>query len=162
MEDVGVAGQGDDAFLNPRPARVVYADDRTPRGDGEVHDLADLLRIHLAQRAAENGEVLGKDADLAPRDLAVAGYYPVPKGLVLLETKVVGAVNPVAVQLYESVLVEQQLDAIAGRQLAPFALPLDGRLRRRVRRGIPQLLESLYLSGGSVLAKPLGLHRGAF
>ena len=43
VEDVGVAGQGDDALLNPRPARVVDADYGAPRGEGEVHDLADLL-----------------------------------------------------------------------------------------------------------------------
>ena len=160
VEDVGVAGQGDDAFLDPRPARVVDADYGTSRGDGEVHDLADLLRVHLAQRAAEDREVLGEDADLAPRDLPVAGNDPVPQGLVLLQPEVVGAVHPVAVQLDEGARVEQELDALAGRQLAAFALPLDGLLGGRVRRRLPQLLEPLDLSGGGVFAKPLRLHRG--
>ena len=83
-------------------------------------------RVHLAQRAAEDREVLAEDADLAPRDLAVAGDDPVPQGLVLLQPEVVGSVHPVTVQLDEGAVVEQQLDALAGRQLAAFALLLDG------------------------------------
>jgi hypothetical protein len=71
-------------------------------------------------------------------------------------------VNPVAVELDEGAFVKQQLDALAGRQLPAFALPLDGRLGCRMRSGVPQLLEPIYLSCGGVLAKPLCLHREAF
>ena len=119
-------------------------------------------RVHLPERAPEDREVLAEYADLAPRDLTVAGYDPVPQRLVLLQPEVVGTVHPVAVELDEGALVEKQFDAFAGRQLAALALPLDGRLGCRVRRSLPQLLEPLYLSGGGVFAKPLRLHRGAF
>ena len=47
---MSIAGQGDDALLDSRPARVVDPDNGTARGDGEVHDLADLLRVDFAQR----------------------------------------------------------------------------------------------------------------
>src|SRR5919112_2041329 len=115
VEDVGVAGQGDDALLDARPARVVDPDDGTSRREGEVHDFADLLRVDLAQRTPEHGEVLGKNADLAPRDLAVARDHPVPQRPVLLEPEVVGTVHPVTVKLDERARVEQELDALPGR-----------------------------------------------
>jgi hypothetical protein len=89
MNMCGVAGEGDDALLDPRPARVVYADNGTARRDGQVHHLADLLGVNLAKGAAEHGKVLAEHTDLPPRNLTVAGDDPVPKRLVLLQPEVV-------------------------------------------------------------------------
>ena len=72
-EDVAVGAERDDALLDPRAARVVDADDRAADLRGEVHDLAHLLGHDLAERAAEDREVLGEDADAAAVDRAVAG-----------------------------------------------------------------------------------------
>ena len=72
-EDVAVGAERDDALLDPRAARVVDADHRAADLGGQVHDLAHLLGHDLAQRAAEDGEVLGEDADPAAVDRAVAG-----------------------------------------------------------------------------------------
>src|SRR5215218_6668259 len=158
VEDVGVAGQRDDALLDARPTRVVDPDNGTSRGDGEVHDLADLLRVDFAQRTTEDGEVLREDADLATRDLAVARDHPVPQGPVLLEPETVRAVHPVAVQLDEGAMVQQELDALPGRQLAAFALPLDGLLGGRVGRGLAEVPETLYLASRGVFSEPFFLH----
>ena len=57
-EDIGVAGERDDSLLDARAARVVDADDRAAVLHRQVHHLADLLGEHLAERAAEDGEVL--------------------------------------------------------------------------------------------------------
>ncbi len=70
-----------------------------------------------------------KTQTFRPEHLPVAGDHPVPQRLVLLQPEVVGAVYPVAVELDEGALVEQQLDALAGGELAALALPLDGLLR---------------------------------
>ena len=74
-EDLG-AGEGDHA-LDAGPTGVVDADARHPHLQRQVHDLADLLGHDLAQGAAEDGEVLGEQADPAPADGAVAGDHAV-------------------------------------------------------------------------------------
>ena len=72
-EDVAVGAERDDALLDPRAARVVDPDDRAADLGRQVHDLAHLLGHDLAERAAEDGEVLGEDADAPAVDGAVAG-----------------------------------------------------------------------------------------
>ena len=127
-EDVAVGAQRDDALLDPRAAGVVDADDRAADLRGQVHDLAHLLAHDLAERAAEDGEVLGEDADAAALDRAVAGDDGVAPGPVLLHVELVRAVAHEGVELLEGAGVEQLLDALAGRVLAAGVLLLDGRL----------------------------------
>ena len=57
-EDLAVLAERDDALLDARAAGVEHADDRHAGLDGVVHDLDDLLAGDLAERAAEDGEVL--------------------------------------------------------------------------------------------------------
>ena len=59
-EHVAVGAERDDALLDPRAAGVVDPDDRAADLGGQVHDLAHLLGHHLAERAAEHGEVLAR------------------------------------------------------------------------------------------------------
>ena len=59
-EDVAVGAQRDDALLDARAARVVDADDRAADLGRQVHDLAHLLGHDLAERAAEDREVLAR------------------------------------------------------------------------------------------------------
>ena len=68
-EDVAVGAERDDALLDARAARVVDADDRAADLGRQVHDLAHLLAHDLAERAAEDREVLAEDADRAAVDL---------------------------------------------------------------------------------------------
>ena len=69
-EDVGIAAEREDAFLNTRAAGVIQADDRSAVGEGEIHDLANLVGVGLGKRAAEDGEILSEDVDEAPVDVA--------------------------------------------------------------------------------------------
>ena len=73
QEDVGVAAERHDAFLDPRAAGIVETDDRRTDLHREIHDLADLLGVRLRQRATEDREVLAEDEDDPTVDLAVAG-----------------------------------------------------------------------------------------
>ncbi len=100
-EDVAVGAERDDALLDPRAARVVDADDRAADLRGQVHDLAHLLGHDLAERAAEDGEVLAEDADAAAVDRAVARYDGVAPGPVLLHVELVRAVAHERVELLE-------------------------------------------------------------
>ena len=73
QEDLRVAAQRRDAFLDPRSAGIVEADDRRADLHRQVHDLADLLGVRLRERAAEDREVLAEDEDQPPVDGPVAG-----------------------------------------------------------------------------------------
>ena len=82
-EDLAVEAERDHALLDPRAGALVDADDRAAGLDGEVHHLADLLAVDLAERAAEDGEVLGEHAHLPAVDGAVAGDHAVAVRAVL-------------------------------------------------------------------------------
>src|SRR6185436_14028996 len=88
-----------------------------------------LLAHDLAQGATEHGEVLGEHAHAAAVDGAVAGDDGVAGGPVLLEAELVLAMAHEGVELLERAGVEELLDALARRVLAPRMLLLDGGLR---------------------------------
>ena len=84
-----------------------------------------LLAHDLAERAAEDREVLAEDADAAAVDRAVAGDDGVAPGPVLLHVELVRAVADERVELLEGAGVEQLLDPLAGGVLAACVLLLD-------------------------------------
>jgi hypothetical protein len=82
----------------------------------------DLVGEHLAQRAAEHGEVLREDEHLAPVDRAPAADDPVGVGAVVEAG--VGRAPGQEVELVERTGIEQQVDPLAGQELAAVVLPL--------------------------------------
>ena len=131
QEDVGVAAERHDAFLDPRAAGIVQADDRRADLHREVHDLADLLGVRLRQRSTEHREVLAEDEDEPAVDRAVAGDDAVAEDARRQpERPSPRCVTNASSSTNESG-VEQQLEPLARRQLAARVLLLDARLRRR-------------------------------
>ena len=128
LEHVGIATQGSHALLDARAARVVQADHRRTDLHGLVHDLADLLGVGLGQRAAEHCEVLTEDEYQAAVDHAVAGDHAVARHLVVLHAKVRAAVLHEHVPFFKGAVVQQQLNALAGGELALFVLGVDALL----------------------------------
>ena len=124
QKNVGVSGERHHAFLNARAAGVVQADHGRAHLCGEVHDLDDLGGVGFGERSAEDGEVLGEDEDEAAFDASVAGDEAVAVDLLLGHAEVVAAVRDQLVGLFEGAVVEQELDALAGRHLAFFVLAL--------------------------------------
>src|SRR5262249_12281776 len=122
--------------LDARAAGVVDPDQRAAELRGEIHDLADLLREHLAQRAAEDGEVLREDEDLAPEDRAVAGDDGVAERTTLEHPEVRLAVAHIAVELDERARIAETLGALARHELALGSLALD----RALAAGVGGLL----------------------
>ena len=114
-EDLGVAGERDDALLDPRAARVVDPDDGAADLDGHVHHLADLLGEDLAQRAAEHGEVLREHAHRPAEHRAVARDDRVTPGALLAHPELDLTVAHETVELDERPRVEQPLDAAPAR-----------------------------------------------
>src|SRR5438093_1228348 len=124
--------------------------DRVPSGGAglqrEVHDLADLPRVGLGERAAEDGEVLREDEHRAPVDAARAGDDPVARDALLGHAEVVGLVDDEAVELEEGAGIEQELEPLAGGLLAGLVLAPDALLAPAELGGAvaaPQLLETL-------------------
>ena len=149
-EDLAVEAERDDALLDPRAGALVDADDRAAGLDGEVHHLGDLLAVDLAQRAAEDREVLGEHAHLTAVDGAVAGDHAVAVRTPVLEAEGRGAVPGQLVELHERALVEQHLDPLAGG-LASLGVLLLDRLRRPGVHGLVEpALEVRHLAGRGV------------
>ena len=160
-EDLAVEAERDHALLDARAAGVVDADDRAADLHGQVHHLDDLLAEDLAERAAEDREVLREHADLAAVDGAVAGDHAVAVRAVLLQAEVGRPVPGQLVQLDERARVEQHLDPLAGGLLAPGVLLLDRPRRAGVHRLVDAPLQVGELAGGGVDVDPgLGSHPG--
>ena len=96
--------------------------DRRPDRGGEVHHLAHLLRHHLAEAAAEDGEVLGEDEDGAAVDRAVAGDDGVAPGPFRRQPNSPAVVPDEGVELLEGAGVEQFVEPLAGGHLALAAV----------------------------------------
>ena len=141
QEHVAVRAERDDALLDPRAAGVVDPDDRAADLGRQVHDLAHLLGHDLAQRAAEDREVLREDAHAPAVDRAVAGDDRVAPRPVLVHLEVGRAVADVRVELLEGAGVEQLLDPLARRVLALGVLLLDRLLGGVVDHRLAQLLQ---------------------
>ena len=143
QEDVGVPGEGGDPFLDPRAARVVQADDGRARLHREVHHLADLRRVRLGERAAEDGEVLGEDEDRAPLDPDRAGHDAVARDRVprRVHAEVAAAVDDERVRLLEGARVAEELDALARGELPGLVLLLQARLAAAEPRRLAQRVE---------------------
>src|SRR4029079_10235500 len=101
----------------PAPARVCGAEARAADLGGQVHHLAHLLAHDLAERAAEDGEVLAEDADPAAVDRPVAGHHGVAPRTRAGHVEVMRPMPDVRVELLERAGVEQLLDPLAGRVL---------------------------------------------
>src|SRR4029079_14010209 len=124
-EDLRIAGERHDAFLDPRAARVVDPDHRTADLHGHLHDLADLLREHLGERAAEDREVLAEHADRAPEHGAVAGDHCVAPRAVVAHPELALAMRAEAVELDDRAGIEQEVETLAGEELAALVLTSD-------------------------------------
>src|SRR5579863_2629997 len=124
QEYVGVAGQRHHAFLNAGAAGIVEADDGRAHLGGEVHDLDDFSGVRFGERAAEHGEILGEDVDQAALDAAIAGDEAVAVDFLFGHAEIVAAVGDELVGLFEGAVVEQELDALAGRHFSFFVLAL--------------------------------------
>ena len=140
QEDVRVATERHDAFLDARTAGVIQSDDRGPDLHREIHHLADLLGVCLGQGSAEDREVLTEDEHRPPVDLAVTGDDPVAEERFGC-TRV--AVRDERIQFDERTRIQQQVEPFAGRQLSGLVLFCDTSLATTLARHRTHLLKSI-------------------
>ena len=127
LEHLRVPAQRGHPLLDPRPARVVQADDRGAHLHRVVHDLADLLGVRLRQRAAEHREVLAEHEHQPAVDGAVAGDHAVTGHPAFGHAEVGAAVLDEHVPFLERAGVEQHFEALARGQAPLRVLCLDAR-----------------------------------
>ena len=125
LEDFTIAGQRADTFLNAGAARVVHANHRCTVLHSHIHDLANLLRHRLRERAAVHREVLRADIHQAAIDGGRAYYNAVAGELLLLHSEVVAAMQLEHVVLLEGTLVDEHLNALTGGVFATLVLLVD-------------------------------------
>ncbi len=141
QEDLRVAAERRDALLDPRAAGIVEPDDRRADLHREIHDLADLLGVRLGQRTAEDREVLAVDEHQAAVDGPVTRDDAVAQDVLLAEPELPRPVGDERVELHERVRVQQQVQPLAGGELAPGVLSLDADRSPALERFRAQLLE---------------------
>ena len=124
QEDLRVPAERRDALLDPRAPGIVEADDRRTDLHRQVHDLADLLRVRLRQRTAEDREVLAEDEHEPPVDRSVSRDDAVAEEVLAIETELRRAVRDERIELHERARVEEQVEALPCRELAPRMLAL--------------------------------------
>jgi hypothetical protein len=122
IENVAVTCQGVDALLDTGPARILDADHGHADLHRHVHGLADFRRVHLAERAAYDREVLGEDKNPAALDRSIARHDTLARGLDLVHTEFVAAMLDKGVEFDKTARIEQCGDALARGGLSLFML----------------------------------------
>ena len=118
------------------PPEIVEPDHRGADIHRLVHDLADLFGVRLAERAAEDREILAEDKDQPAIHRAVAGDDAVAGDLVGIDAEIVAAVLDKHVPFFEGIGIEQQFEPFARGQLAAAVLGFDAPCpTARPRRG---------------------------
>src|SRR4029077_11815379 len=107
---------------------IIKPDDRRAHLQRHVLDLHDLAGMGFGKRAAEDGEILGEDEDLAPIHRAPSGHHAVARHLGLLHAEIGTAMLDEHVEFLEALRIEEELDAFACRQLAALMLGEDAPL----------------------------------
>ena len=106
-----------------------------------IHHLDDLFASDLAERAAEDGEVLTVDGNLTAVDGAEPGDDRVAIWALLFHAEGVCTVPNELVKLDEGTVVEQLVDALARGLFALGVLFIDGGLAARGHRLVIPHLE---------------------
>src|SRR5260370_30352644 len=107
QKNIRVPRERSNAFLNPRASGIVEPYDGGSGTHGQVHDLADFLRVGFGERTAENRKVLRENVDQAAIDTAEAGDKAIAGGTLLLHPKINAAVTDKFVELFKTAFVQQ-------------------------------------------------------
>jgi hypothetical protein len=100
-----------------------------------------IFSANTSPSAAEDGEVLAEDEDLPTVDGPPAGDDAVAVGTV--RQGILGAMAGQHVELVERSLVEEVLDPLPGKHLAPLVLTVDRPLGARRDRLLTSLVQVL-------------------
>src|SRR5438552_13482534 len=136
-EYLSITPQADNSFLDSGPARIVNPDNRDPSLEGEIHYFRHLPGEHLSQRASEDGEVVRKQIDRSPVNLAIARYNPVAENPFLSHTEIGGLMNHEPVHLHKTTRVHKCDNSLPSGHLSLRMLSFDLVLAAPFLRAVP-------------------------
>ena len=125
MEHFGITAQRIDPLLNTRATGIENTDNRHAIAQGHILHFVDFLGMRPRQRTAENGEVFRKEINRATVYRAPAGDHAVARDFPFFHAEFMAIMFDEHVDFFETALIEQQVDALAGRQLATAVLCFD-------------------------------------
>ena len=123
LENLAVARECRDPFLDAGAARIEKPDDRRAIVERHVLQLGDLLRVRLGKRTPKNGKILGIDEDRAAVDGAGAGYNAIPRRVALIHAEVRRAMFDEHPGFLERTRIGQKLDSFPRGE---FSAPVLG------------------------------------
>jgi len=135
------------AFLNTRPPRVIDADQWAADLHRQVHHLAYLRSVHLAEASADNRKILGKYAYVSAIDGPVPRHDSFARRIDLVHAELGGPVFDKCIQLHEGSRIEQHLDSLSSGHLAFFVLrsnPLRAAAGKHFRSSLFELPQFLF------------------
>jgi hypothetical protein len=92
LKHLGITSETVHTFLDAGATTVVEADDRNSRFHGSIHNFADFFGVHLAEGAAEHGEILRKHKNGTAIDGPFPSHNCIAKEMLLVHAKVVATV----------------------------------------------------------------------
>ena len=137
QEDVGIAREADHPFLDTRAAGILQTDHRRPVLHRQVHELADLLPVGLAQRTAEYCEVFRHDVDAPSVDRTVARDHAVAQDFLALHAEIAAVVGHEGADLLETAFVQEKGHPFPGGPFPRLVLPGDALLAAAFSRLFP-------------------------
>ena len=117
-EDFGIAAQAAHAFLNAGAAGIDEADDGHAVAQRQIHDAANLVALHFAERAAVDREVLRVHVYRAAINLAVAGDHAFAQKLLSGEAGFITLAGNERFEFVERAVIEQPFQAFTRGELA--------------------------------------------
>ena len=118
LEHLGIATERRDALLDPRASSIEQPDHRCADLRRHPLNLHNLRSMGTRQRPPEYGEVLGKHIDVSAVDRTPSGDNAVPRHLLLRHTELVRPMLDEHVELFETALIEEEVDPLPCGQLA--------------------------------------------
>lgn len=117
-ENIGISAQRRHAFLNARAAAVVDDNERTLHLNRHVHDMTDFFGMILAQRAADDGKILGRRAGCHAADFAESGYDAVARHAPSVHAEIIDSGFNQLSDLNERARIKQQFQPLPRAELA--------------------------------------------
>jgi hypothetical protein len=118
VEHAAVARERVHALLDAGAGGILEGDDGRAEFRRLLHHRHDFLGVHLAQRTAEHGEILGEGRDHASVDIAGADHHAIGGQHFLLHAEMMGLMAHVAAHFLKGRLVEQGAEPVARRHQA--------------------------------------------
>ena len=104
-----------------RAGRILEGDDRAAELGRLLHQRHDLLGVHLAERAADDREILAEGGDHASADVARSGHDAVGGQHLALHAEEAAGMADMRAEFLERVFLEQRVEPVARRHQALLA-----------------------------------------